>query len=95
MSRWAIVFVVSIVFACSVGVHTASELRAIQERMESSQLKTYNLTESDLVKDHLRYLVCWPQKFPSLFFSTLFPTSKLSKNIDLGVLDFSDDSSSN
>ncbi|KAG4996283.1 hypothetical protein AAZX31_10G060100 [Glycine max] len=41
----------------SVGIHTVSELRAMQERMESSQLKTYNLTESDLVKDHLRYLM--------------------------------------
>lgn len=41
----------------SVGVHTVSELRAMQERMESSQLKTHNLTESDLVKDHLRYLM--------------------------------------
>ncbi|KAH7512068.1 hypothetical protein FEM48_Zijuj12G0051200 [Ziziphus jujuba var. spinosa] len=41
----------------SVGVHTASELEAMQERMEYSQLKTYNLTESDLVKDHLRYLM--------------------------------------
>ncbi|KAH9674906.1 threonine dehydratase biosynthetic [Citrus sinensis] len=41
----------------SVGVHTVAELEAMQERMESSQLKTYNLTQSDLVKDHLRYLV--------------------------------------
>ncbi|XP_027366056.1 threonine dehydratase biosynthetic, chloroplastic [Abrus precatorius] len=41
----------------SVGVHTVSELRTMQERIESSQLKTYNLTESDLVKDHLRYLM--------------------------------------
>ncbi|XP_028798536.1 threonine dehydratase biosynthetic, chloroplastic-like [Neltuma alba] len=41
----------------SVGVHTVLELRALQERMESSQLKTINLTESDLVKDHLRYLM--------------------------------------
>ncbi|KAK7290963.1 hypothetical protein RIF29_05780 [Crotalaria pallida] len=41
----------------SVGVHTVSELKAMQERMESSQLKTKNLTESDLVKDHLRYLM--------------------------------------
>ncbi|KAK7267848.1 hypothetical protein RIF29_20527 [Crotalaria pallida] len=41
----------------SVGVHTVSELKAMQERMESSQLKTENLTESDLVKDHLRYLM--------------------------------------
>lgn len=42
---------------CSVVVHTDSELEALQGRMESSQLKTYNLTGSDLVKDHLRYLV--------------------------------------
>ncbi|XP_015951500.1 threonine dehydratase biosynthetic, chloroplastic [Arachis duranensis] len=41
----------------SVGVHTVSELRSMQERMETSQLKTYNLTDSDLVKDHLRYLM--------------------------------------
>ncbi|KAG2686431.1 hypothetical protein I3843_09G006000 [Carya illinoinensis] len=41
----------------SVGVHTVSELEALQRRMESSQLKTYNLTNSDLVKDHLRYLM--------------------------------------
>ncbi|KAF7804364.1 threonine dehydratase biosynthetic, chloroplastic [Senna tora] len=41
----------------SVGVHTVLELREMQERMESSQLRTYNLTESDLVKDHLRYLM--------------------------------------
>ncbi|KAM5559646.1 threonine dehydratase biosynthetic, chloroplastic [Rosa sericea] len=41
----------------SVGVHTASELEAMQERLESSQLKTINLTKSDLVKDHLRYLM--------------------------------------
>ncbi|KHN42231.1 Threonine dehydratase biosynthetic, chloroplastic [Glycine soja] len=49
------------VVLCSVGVHIVSELRAMQERMESSQLKTYNLTESDMVKNHLCYLVCWPQ----------------------------------
>ncbi|POO01846.1 Threonine dehydratase [Trema orientale] len=41
----------------SVGVHTVSELNEMQERMESSRLKTYNLTENDLVKDHLRYLM--------------------------------------
>ncbi|PON56139.1 Threonine dehydratase [Parasponia andersonii] len=41
----------------SVGVHTVSELNELQERMESSRLKTYNLTENDLVKDHLRYLM--------------------------------------
>ncbi|XP_010543484.1 PREDICTED: threonine dehydratase biosynthetic, chloroplastic [Tarenaya hassleriana] len=41
----------------SVGVHTAAELKAMQSRMESSQLRTHNLTSSDLVKDHLRYLM--------------------------------------
>ncbi|XP_062117431.1 threonine dehydratase biosynthetic, chloroplastic isoform X2 [Humulus lupulus] len=41
----------------SVGVHTALELSEMQERMESSQLKTHNLSENDLVKDHLRYLM--------------------------------------
>ncbi|XVF55605.1 hypothetical protein PTKIN_Ptkin06aG0049500 [Pterospermum kingtungense] len=39
----------------SVGVDTVSELEAMKQRMESSQLRTYNLTASDLVKDHLRY----------------------------------------
>ncbi|XWS43494.1 hypothetical protein CRYUN_Cryun16bG0108900 [Craigia yunnanensis] len=41
----------------SVDVHTVSELEAMKQRMESSQLRTYNLTASDLVKDHLRYLM--------------------------------------
>ncbi|KDP29223.1 hypothetical protein JCGZ_16612 [Jatropha curcas] len=41
----------------SVGLHTVSEIEALQQRMESSQLRTYNLTSSDLVKDHLRYLM--------------------------------------
>ncbi|XP_039042193.1 threonine dehydratase biosynthetic, chloroplastic-like [Hibiscus syriacus] len=41
----------------SVGGHTVSELEAVKQRMESSQLRTFNLTASDLVKDHLRYLM--------------------------------------
>ncbi|KAF5747847.1 threonine dehydratase biosynthetic chloroplastic [Tripterygium wilfordii] len=41
----------------SVGVHTDSDLEAMLERMEYSSLQTYNLTSSDLVKDHLRYLM--------------------------------------
>uniref|UniRef100_A0A1J3CGR0 Threonine dehydratase n=1 Tax=Noccaea caerulescens TaxID=107243 RepID=A0A1J3CGR0_NOCCA len=41
----------------SVGMHTGGELKELQKRMESSQLKTLNLTTSDLVKDHLRYLM--------------------------------------
>ncbi|MBA0558406.1 hypothetical protein Golob_015425 [Gossypium lobatum] len=47
----------SINVVCSVGVHTVSELEAMKQRMETSQLRTYNLTASDLVKDHLRYLM--------------------------------------
>ncbi|CDY22213.1 BnaC01g38880D [Brassica napus] len=41
----------------NVGVHTPGELKALEKRMESSQLRTRNLTSSDLVKDHLRYLM--------------------------------------
>ncbi|XWS55924.1 hypothetical protein CRYUN_Cryun09bG0041900 [Craigia yunnanensis] len=41
----------------SLGVHTVSELEAMKQRIESSQLRTYNLTANDLVKDHLRYLM--------------------------------------
>ncbi|KAJ0963176.1 hypothetical protein J5N97_028298 [Dioscorea zingiberensis] len=41
----------------SVGVHTESELGAMVNRMESSQLKTLNLTNNDLAKDHLRHLM--------------------------------------
>ncbi|KAA8516635.1 hypothetical protein F0562_016859 [Nyssa sinensis] len=41
----------------SVGLHIASELRAMKERMESSQLRTIDLTKNDLAKDHLRHLM--------------------------------------
>ncbi|KNA23108.1 hypothetical protein SOVF_027270 [Spinacia oleracea] len=41
----------------SVGHHTVSELEALKERMESSKLRTINLTNNDLVKDHLRHLM--------------------------------------
>ncbi|KAL6337230.1 hypothetical protein AAG906_036544 [Vitis piasezkii] len=41
----------------SVGLHTVLELSAMVERMESSQLTTLNLTNDDLVKDHLRHLM--------------------------------------
>ncbi|XP_021743182.1 threonine dehydratase biosynthetic, chloroplastic-like isoform X2 [Chenopodium quinoa] len=41
----------------SVGHHTVSELEAMKERMESSKLRTINLTDNDLVKDHLRHLM--------------------------------------
>ncbi|KAF8403183.1 hypothetical protein HHK36_011280 [Tetracentron sinense] len=40
-----------------VGLHTVSELRAMLDRMDSSQLRTINLTNNDLVKDHLRHLM--------------------------------------
>ncbi|GLT25782.1 hypothetical protein SLA2020_008910 [Shorea laevis] len=41
----------------SVGVHSVSELKAMMQRMESAQLKTHELTSSDLAKDHLRYMM--------------------------------------
>lgn len=41
----------------SVGLHTVSELEAMKERMRSSKLRTINLTNNDLVKDHLRHLM--------------------------------------
>ncbi|CAO2824115.1 unnamed protein product [Amaranthus hypochondriacus] len=41
----------------SVGLHTVSELEAMKDRMESSKLRTINLTNNDLVKDHLRHLM--------------------------------------
>ncbi|KAK1313350.1 hypothetical protein QJS10_CPA06g02288 [Acorus calamus] len=41
----------------SVGLHTVGELEAMMDRMENSQLKTIDLTENDLAKDHLRHLM--------------------------------------
>ncbi|KAK9126535.1 hypothetical protein Scep_015381 [Stephania cephalantha] len=41
----------------SVGLHTVSELTAMINRMEASNLTTKNLTGDDLVKDHLRHLM--------------------------------------
>ncbi|CAL9129640.1 unnamed protein product [Musa textilis] len=41
----------------SVGIHTDSELAAMIHRMEHAQLKTFNLTNDDLAKDHLRYFM--------------------------------------
>ncbi|GFQ04167.1 threonine dehydratase biosynthetic chloroplastic [Phtheirospermum japonicum] len=41
----------------SVGLHTEAELDAMVKNLKSSQLHTINLTENDLVKDHLRHLV--------------------------------------
>ncbi|MCL7026928.1 hypothetical protein MKW94_018798 [Papaver nudicaule] len=41
----------------SVGVHTTSELEAMIDRMETAKLETINLTNNDLVKDHLRHLM--------------------------------------
>lgn len=51
-------FYFSFLFFNSVGLHTDLELQAMVQRMESAQLQTINLTENDLVKDHLRHLVC-------------------------------------
>jgi len=54
-----------IVLVCSVGVHTPLELKEMQERMETSKLVTHNLSDVDLVKDHLRHMVNWLEELPS------------------------------
>ncbi|CAL9093324.1 unnamed protein product [Musa textilis] len=41
----------------SVGLHTDTELGAMVNRMKSAQLRTINLTNDDLAKDHLRYFM--------------------------------------
>lgn len=40
----------------SVGLHMKAELEAMVAKMQASQLETVDLTDNDLVKDHLRYL---------------------------------------
>lgn len=41
----------------SVGIYTDDELGAMVDRMESAKLRTVNLTDNDLAKDHLRYFI--------------------------------------
>ncbi|XP_028555981.1 threonine dehydratase 1 biosynthetic, chloroplastic-like [Dendrobium catenatum] len=41
----------------SVGVHAVSELEDMIKRMVDAKLKTINLINNDLAKDHLRHLV--------------------------------------
>ncbi|CAI9088745.1 OLC1v1023167C1 [Oldenlandia corymbosa var. corymbosa] len=41
----------------SIGVHTRSDLEEMISRMRSSKFGTLDLTDNDLVKDHLRYLI--------------------------------------
>ncbi|KAJ8506579.1 hypothetical protein OPV22_007465 [Ensete ventricosum] len=41
----------------SVGLHTDTELGAMVNRMKSAQLRTIDLTNDDLAKDHLRYFM--------------------------------------
>ncbi|XP_008796630.2 threonine dehydratase 1 biosynthetic, chloroplastic-like [Phoenix dactylifera] len=41
----------------SVGLHTDTELGAMMERMKAAQLRTFNLTNDDVVKHHLRYFM--------------------------------------
>ncbi|XP_020098411.1 threonine dehydratase biosynthetic, chloroplastic [Ananas comosus] len=58
----------------SVGVYTDSELRSMVERMKSSQLQTFNLTNDDLAKDHLRYFMGGRSNVPDeLLYRFIFP----------------------
>ena len=61
-----------ILVACSVGFCTVSELRAMVDRMQSSQLRTVNLTNNDLVKDHLRHLVSFLVRLLFIFMCLIF-----------------------
>lgn len=45
---------------CSVGLHKDEELSAFKERMAGAGLRTIDLTNNDLAKDHLRHLVDSP-----------------------------------
>lgn len=42
---------------CSVGLHKEEELEAMKLRLEDADLSTADLTNNDLVKDHLRHLM--------------------------------------
>ncbi|MCO5583926.1 hypothetical protein L7F22_037843 [Adiantum nelumboides] len=42
---------------CSVGLHQEEELEAMKLRLEDADLSTADLTNNDLVKDHLRHLM--------------------------------------
>jgi len=42
---------------CSVGLHKEEELLAFKKRMEAAQMRTMDMTNNDLAKDHLRHLV--------------------------------------
>ncbi|XP_024384328.1 threonine dehydratase biosynthetic, chloroplastic [Physcomitrium patens] len=41
----------------SVGLHKEEELSALKERMEGANMRTMDLTNNDLAKDHLRHLM--------------------------------------
>lgn len=41
----------------SVGLHKEEELKAMKHRLESVGLRTLDLTDNDMAKDHLRHLV--------------------------------------
>jgi hypothetical protein len=55
------IYILCLIFplSCSVGIHKGVELRAMKDRMESSGLRTLDLTDNDLAKDHLRHLVSY------------------------------------
>ena len=41
----------------SVGIHKGVELRAMKDHLEYFGLRTLDLTDNDLAKDHLRHLM--------------------------------------
>jgi threonine dehydratase len=62
------------VLLCSVGLHKEEELLAFKKRMEAAQMRTMDMTNNDLAKDHLRHLMGGQTKIEhELLYRFVFP----------------------
>jgi threonine dehydratase len=58
----------------SVGLHKEEELSAFKKRMEAAQMRTMDMTNNDLAKDHLRHLMGGQTKIEhELLYRFVFP----------------------
>ncbi|CAK9869353.1 unnamed protein product [Sphagnum jensenii] len=58
----------------SVGLHKEEELLAFKKRMEAAQMRTMDMTNNDLAKDHLRHLMGGQTKIEhELLYRFVFP----------------------
>lgn len=69
---------------CSVAFQRVSELEGMLDRMKSAQLQTINLTDEELIKDHMQFLVMLNIYISSLFFSVFI--TKLQQLIVFDLL---------